>query len=305
MKKKFLFLILLLATFTFHQVHAQLVNRIKNAAERGVSRAIEKKVENEVEKMARRKLDKAFEGITGPDGGTPPGMDIDKILGAMSENVDVADSYSFLGFLTMEISGTDERGKSFSPTIMKSYLSASPEISGMEFEDKEQKKRSMAIMIFDLEKRASIILLDSEGEKSSIAYGYDYLALSEGASDEEWEGEDQTVVFKKTGNTKSIKGYTCEEFLMETEDGTAHTWVTTTPVKGSTNLWGESNPYFGNKVKYSNPELFRNMPKGNIFEVDYKSKTDKSSMLMSLVDIDENAAQTFSMKDYPNILKTK
>ncbi len=305
MRKKVLFLIMLLASFTFQQVHAQLVNRIKNAAERGVSRAIEKKVENEVEKMARKKLDKAFEGITGPDGETPPGMNIDKILGAMSEDVEVADSYSFLGFLTMEISGTDEKGKSFPPTFMKSYLSASPQISGMEFEDKEQKKKSMAIMIFDLEKSASIILLDSDGEKSRIAYGYDYLSLGEGVSDEEWEGEDQTVVFKKTGNTKSIKGYACEEYLMETEDGTAHTWVTTTPVKGSTNLWGESNPYLGNKIKYSNPELFRNMPKGNVFEVDYKSKKDKSSMLMSLVDIDENATKTFRMKDYPNIMKTK
>jgi hypothetical protein len=306
MKKPILFLFMLLAPFTFQTVHAQLVNRIKNAAERGVTRAIEKKVENEVEKMARKKLDKAFEGITGPDGETPPGIDIDKIIGAMSADVEVAESYSFSGFLTMEISGTDEKGKEFSPTNIKSYLSESQQITGMEFEDKDQKKKSMTIMIFDLDRNASIILLESEGEKSSIAYGYDYASLNDAELNQNWEeGETQSFAFKKTGSTKTIKGYNCEEYLMETEDGTAIYWITTTPLQGTTNLWSESNPYYGNKIKYSNPEIFKNMPKGNIFEVDYKSKTDNSTMLMTVVDIDEKAAKTFKMKDFPNIMKSK
>jgi hypothetical protein len=304
MKKIFLFLFMLLAIGS-QTVQAQLVNRIKNAAERGVSRAIEKKVENEVEKIARRKLDKAFEGIIGPEGETPPGVDIEKIIRSMSADVDMAESYSFSGFLTMEMSGTDEKGKAFNPATIKSLLSDSNLLTGMEFQDKEQKKTSQAVIIYDFEKNTSIILLDSEGEKSSIAYSYDYASLGDMDLEGNWDGETQAVTFKKTGNTKSIKGYTCEEFQMETEDGTANYWISSTPVQGNTSLWSESNPYWSKNTKYSNPEIFKNMPKGNIFEVDYKSKTDKSSMLMTVVEIDEKASQTFNMKDYPNIMKAK
>ncbi|MDV7397676.1 hypothetical protein RZS08_40120, partial [Arthrospira platensis SPKY1] len=111
---------------------------LKDAAERGVSRAVEKRVETEMEKLAQKQLEKIFKDVYGPSG--MPGVDINKVLEGISADVPVADSYDFTGYSVMEITGIDEKGKPVEPTIMRSFLSESAMVIGMEIENEETKK---------------------------------------------------------------------------------------------------------------------------------------------------------------------
>jgi hypothetical protein len=280
---------------------AQIMRRLKDAAERGVSRAVEKKVESEMEKLAQRQLEKVFRDVYGPTG--MPGVDLNKIMKGISMDVPVADSYEFTGFSVIEVTGIDAKGKPVDPAIMRSFLSENALVIGMEIENEESKKgENKTILIYDLEKNASIILLESKGEKSRMAYGIDLNTLEEGIEDMDSEvDENYEVSFRKTGNTRTILGYACDEFETEDGDGKATYWVTEHPIKGRSTFWGESNPYLNARMQNQKNVNFKELPKGNMMELFYSSKKDNSNMTMKVIELNDDFHQNFIMADYPNV----
>lgn len=299
MKKLIILFCLIFVTLPF-QAHSQLMKKLKQAAERGVNNAIEKKVESETEKLAQRQLEKVFTGIYGPEG--LPGMDMGKILEGISADVPVADSYHFSGYSIMEFSGKDEKGKIQEPTKIKSFFSVEQSSIGMEIENKDKKpNESDPIIIYDLERKASIILFENEGQKTRMAYGLDLNKMAEGVELEESEIEsDELPTFRKTGNTKTILGHLCEEYEAEDEEGKASYWFTEKPIQSRSIFWGESNPFLSAKMKNQSLESFKNMPQGNLMEMHYTSNKDKSEILMTILEINENYPQTFEMAEFQN-----
>ncbi|MBW3469412.1 DUF4412 domain-containing protein [Arthrospiribacter ruber] len=293
-----LLLAIFLATPFFAE--AQIMNRLRNAAERGVSRAVEKTVENEAEKLAQRQLQKAFAGLYGEDG--MPGVDWDKLLSGISSDVEVADQYVFTGYTLLEITGKDGKGKEIEPMNMTAFLSEDVQVMGMEVDmdqGKKKKEEGKAIMIYDFSRNASIILMESEGEKQRMAYGIDLVKMAEAVEVEDVEEEDFQL--KKTGNTKTISGYSCEEYVYDSEEGTGSYWITKQAIQGKNTFWGSENPLLTSKMKNSNSAHFKDLPQGNLLEMNYVSKLDKSVMDMKVIEINDNKKQVFNMNDYPSI----
>ncbi|MFC0261664.1 DUF4412 domain-containing protein [Fontibacter flavus] len=299
MKKLIILLSLIFINLPF-QAHSQLMRKLKQAAERGVSNAIEKKVESETEKIAQRQLEKVFTGIYGPEG--LPGMDMGKILEGISADVPVADAYHFTGFSIMEFTGKDEKGKIQEPTNIKTFFSDNQSTLGMEIENKDKKSNeSDPIIIYDLERNASIILFENEGKKTRMAYGLDLNKIAEGVELDDAESEDDELPkFRKTNNTKTILGYLCEEYEVEDEEGKASYWFTEKPIQSRSLFWGASNPFLSAKMKNQPMESFKNMPQGNLMEMHYTSLKDKSEILMTILAINENHPQTLEMAEYQN-----
>jgi hypothetical protein len=306
MKKTFQFLTAIVFLLTSATVNAQFINRIKNAAERGVSRAIEKKVESEMEKMARRKLDKMFKDVYGTDNpDSLPGVDIEKMMASIYNDIEVDESYAFEGFAILEITGSDEKGKQNEPMHLTSYYSQDPKITAMKFTDPEKKEDGTYVLIYDFNRNVGITLLENEGEKMRMTFEYDYAAMSlndpmDGAANDQ---ADQ-VTFKKTGNSKTISGHECEEYLIETEENITHYWVTKTSITGQTPFWSQNNPFLNARMKDQNPDLFNNLPTGNMMEAHVASKVDKSKVDMLTIELQENKKQVFLMSDYPSISKS-
>lgn len=284
--------------------HAQFAKQLQKAAERGVSRAIERKVEIEVEKLAMRQLNKMFKDLYGTeDIETIPGMDMGKIMQSIQNDIEVDESYDFTGYSIFELTGLDEKGKAIEPVILKSYLSEDSNITGMEFSEKTKKTDEVYVMILDFNRNISITLFENDGQKMRMAFGYDYAAMSEGVelegSDE--SGEDQNVSFNKTGNSKNIMGYDCEEYLVETDENITRFWVTKAPISGQASFWGQNNPFLTARMKDHNPDLFQNLPTGNMMEAFMESKKDKSIMEMKVTDLKENQPKSFLMAEYPGM----
>jgi hypothetical protein len=133
-----------------------------------------------------------------------------------------------------------------------------------------------------------------------MAFGYNYAAMSQDGEIMD-QGEAEDVTFKKTGNTKEISGHECEEYLIETEENITNYWVTKTPITGHTPFWSQNNPFLTARLKEQNPDLFNNLPSGNMMEAHVVSKLDKSTTNMTTVELHENSSQTFLMADYPSI----
>jgi hypothetical protein len=115
----------------------------------------------------------------------------------------------------MEFQTKDEKGKSGDPMNIKSYLSNSTEYTWMELVE-PKKPEAVTYMIFDAENKASMLLMESEGTKHSFAYKLNFDAIVE---ESESSMEESEIVVKKTGNSRSILGYECDEYSVKSDDG--------------------------------------------------------------------------------------
>lgn len=303
---KILTKIAFLFTFIFFasiQAEAQFIKKLKQAASQGMENAVERKVEQEAEKMMTRQLEKQLAGLFGESGSSSPiNFNMEELMAGLGENVPTEDSYAFTGFLVMELQTKDEKGKSGDPMNMRSYLSNSSEYTGMELVDPKNPK-AVTNMIFDTKNKASILLMDNEGTKNSFAYKLDFDAVADESIEESDSSmEESDIVVKKTGNTKSILGYECDEYSVKTEDGAGTYWITDKLIEGTNSFWSSNSPFSSSKMQEKYADHFANMPKGNFMEMDFKS-TDGSEVQMKVIDIQPSATQTFQMSDYPNMMQ--
>lgn len=300
-------LVILIVGFPFLS-ESQILNKIRRAAQQGIGNAVEKRVEKEVENATQKQLEKAFSNLYGPDYGNASGnYDLGQIMKGVNMNVPTEDFYDFTGHAEMEITGTDEKRKPIDPVKMKTLLNNSDQYTGMEFtaEDKEQNgDLEKTIMIFDMKNNASIILIENESEKSRMAYGLNWQALYEGGEyNDTLQLNEEDFTFEKTGNTKTIAGHLCEEYLGETEEYKGAYWITQEPIQGINTFWSKNSNFLNQRMKNKKGGYFDSMPDGNILEINHQSKTDQSSMHMVMVNIDESNATSFVMADYPNMME--
>lgn len=306
---RFVFTVLVFLAFSPNG-QAQFVNRLKNAAERGISRAIEKKVESEMEKVARRQLDKMFKNVYGIDPSDSANNErINQIMQSVYSDVEVAESYNFDGFSTIHFSGIDENGKDIEPFQLTSYLSSDPKITAMEFKGEETKKSEEGkfTLIYDFNLNVAVTLMVNEGQQMRMAYGYDAEMLSAPVEtpNEAGAATNESVKFEKTGNTKTILGLQCDEYLIETDENTTLYWVTQSPVNSIPSFWAQNNPFMTARMKASNPTILGQLPSGNMMEAHVTSKKDKSKFDMQVIDIQPDKAQSFIMAEYPSIATMK
>jgi hypothetical protein len=296
------FFILLFSISNFTE--AQFINKIKKAASRGAEKAIEKKVEEEANKMVQKQLEKQLEGMFGESGDSsnPVTLDMNKILEGLGEEVETADQYDFFGHAVMEITSTDKKGKEQDPTLLKTYLAKTSDYTGMEIVD-PKKPESVMVMVFDIPNKASILLMDNDGEKTSFAYKLDINELAEDAMENAADPmEDPELVIEKTGNTKEILGYQCDEYRVKSKDGQGTYWMTEEPIGGYTSFWGTNSPFATGKTQSKYAEQFKDLPQGNFMEMDFTSSDDGTNTKLKIIEINDSESKSFVLKDFPNMM---
>lgn len=293
--------LLLLFTLSF-KAEAQFIKKIQKAAERGAQKAIEKKAEEEMEKMIQKQLEKQLEGVFSNDSeSNPVSLDMESILAGIGEDVPVADEYHFLGFMVLQLEATEKNGKKDDPVLIKSLIGAESSFTGMEINDPKNPDVTTT-MIMDTEHEASVMFMDNKGEKSSFAYKLNMDGIDAMVEEnfEESLAEDD-ITLEKTGNTKSILGYECEEFHVKNEDGEGYYWVTTEPIDGVNSFWSMNSPFVKDKAQQRYREHFKNLPQGNFMEMTYTS-TDGSVVDMKVIEIEPNSPKTYTSSEYPNLM---
>ncbi|MEB2785939.1 DUF4412 domain-containing protein [Algoriphagus persicinus] len=296
------FIILLFLTSLSFSTQAQFIKKIQKAANRGVERAIQQKVEREATKMTEKQLEKLFSDMYGDseDSTSLGGIDMSKVLAGMGEPVDTEEEYDFLGYIVLEMTSTNEKGKTAEPVLFKSFLTESTNYAGMELIDPKN-PTALTTMVFDGKNQASILFLENKGQKSSLAYKLDMDEMME--DQVEANTDTNEVTLEKTGKTKDILGYPCEEYHVKSEDGEGYYWITDEPIGGYASLWSSQSPMMTSKTQERYAQYFKNMPQGNFMELNYTSK-DSGTVEMRVTEIAESAPKSLSMAEYPGIMNS-
>ena len=226
---------------------AQLLKKIQNAAANAATNAAGNKANEKAEKAGNN----ALEGM----------------MGGMMEPANTESEYSFSGFMVMEVTSADKKGKSEDPVRINYLLSKEPAFMGMNFQD-PKKPENTTTTIMDTKNQAMVMLMSSDGQKSSFAIKMDYEKM-QGMVDEEVEEQLENPDYKltKTGNTKEILGYSCEEWLVVSEDGEGRYWITEKPIDGLSIFSPQSNPMVSNKTMERYTSMFSNAPKGSFMQM--------------------------------------
>ncbi len=283
----------------------QLIKKLKKAASRGVEGALEDKVEEEVNKYVQKQLEKQLEGLYSEDGeSTPVSLDMSMIMAGIGEDVDTQDSYAFNGHSRFEVLSTDKNGKADDPLEIVSFLTTDPNYTAMQVEDIDGEQNNV-VMIFDLANKANILLMENDGQKSSFAYGLDLEATMDEATEASMEEiEMKNFNIQKTGNTKDIMGFACEEYEVSTEDGSGTYWMTVETIEGFAAFWGKNSPFVTTQTRQTYAEQFSQLPDGNFMEMDFTSN-DGSNVKMKVLEIELDSEHEFVMSEYPNLLASQ
>jgi len=203
----------------------------------------------------------------------------------IEEDAKFEPEYLFTSWFQMQVTTYKKNGKVDDQQVYDTYVNDKTLDYGMEFLDKDTR----STILFDSSAFAMIILSDDDGEKAGFATKMSPDML-EGAM-EEADDPDEFQPYK-TGKTREILGYTCDEYLFEREDDEVRMWA-------SEELGDEmrrdmlNNPNaFGTSFQYAWAV------KGMILEYELIHTDDGQKLLMQVTDLDLNRKHSISTRDY-------
>ncbi len=213
----------------------------------------------------------------------------------LTGNVAYEADYNFDAYIQMEITNYKKNGNLDNQVLYDNYLDKEAADYAMVFKD----GKDQSTIIFDTKNSAMLILADSDGEKTGFATTIDPAAMAELAEDYEDEGEVENADLSdyssykpvKTGKTKQILGYSCDEYLMEDEESEVHMWVSEKLGKEMRKEWMKNQQTFGAMFTYAYAL------NGMVLEYDLMEK-DGEKTIMLVTKIDMNHSHSVSTNGY-------
>lgn len=262
----------------------QSMDRGLDAIENAIFNRSKKKIKEKGNEKIEEKLNEAVSNRTDSAGGNPyPGL--------FGGSANVKEQYSFNSRTDIRTIITDKKGKK-EEMKYRMYFSGTDPWFGMEMLEMTQKGVDKMFMIFDMESNQLVSLSESNGQKMGFAMGFDPSAYNEV---DETDATDSDVSFRKTGRTKTILGYLCDEYVTESEDGSGSMWVT----KEESLHIGFAMAAMGSMAgkEKNNQNLPKDYPKGALLEMDYLQK-DGSKMFWTTEDIKLKISHSISTAGY-------
>lgn len=259
MKKVLFPLLILIFSISVCDLHAQSLRRVIQKTVVDPSRKANDIAQDKAEEEAERQATKAImEGF------------------GITENAKFDDEYKFDAWFRMQITNFKKNGKVDDQVVYDSYVNKAGQDYGMQYLDDD----SRATILFDADLYAMIILSDDDGDKTGFATKFDPSMLEE---EEVEDAEYSDLKPYKTGKTKKILGYTCDEYLIDGEDSEVRMWISEKLGKEISKEMLNNPNAFGAAFQYSRTV------EGMVLEYDliYKDDGEKTEMLVTDLDLDK------------------
>jgi hypothetical protein len=298
MKRNLLFCFIFSLTLIAAPVSGQ--SFLERMAQKAAKKA-EEKAQKEAENKAEEQIEKALESGEEDEENQKQGNSLSKLMGQMGmggEPVPIKDAYQFASSITMNLKSYDKNGKLESDGDIVTYMNPGSQSFAYEFISGEidgvSNANQKGLIIMDMENKASIILSDDDGSKSGIVYGMGNMMNMEDLNDEAETEEmpDHPAMhpnLKKTGKTKTIQGYKCEEYAYKDEQTESSFWVTK-------DIDWNSKEMMTNVFKSS--MYASGMPWGFMMESESMDKESGQKTIYQVTDINKDASTSFRMSDY-------
>lgn len=217
-----------------------------------------------------------------------------KNLGIGGEPIPIADSYSFSQAIEMYLETFDASGKKISEGEFITLLNNDMKSMAYQATSGDMAEKSKGVFIVDAVNKATIVLNEENGKKTGLVFGLDSLS-TEGKAGTDFSEVEETPEFytahpnvKKTGRTKTIAGYKCEEYIITGNDSKAEVWITR-------NLKLNTYDFFSTLFKVET--AVTGIGWGYLMESTQTENTGEKSF-MQVTKIHQNANIGFTMSDY-------
>lgn len=244
--------------FTVQVTNAQFLKRIQNKIENKVEEKVEQKATDEAEKAADDVLNKILSKKDNAEKGQNAGS-----------------LYTFNQSITLEVEakGNDKAQLDFL------FDSKNLEVVCMKLADENSEENGQVYTV--LTPTSSVIYMDMPGMKMKKEVNNDQIDQMD-YSDKIPQKSDLV----KTGNTKTILGYTCYEYVYENDGGKMQAWVTDNlPIKG------KFMPILG--MKQNGPF------DGFVMELQFDTQSESGSI--KVIKVDTNANLKIDTNTYKSI----
>jgi hypothetical protein len=217
---------------------------------------------------------------------------LQKMMGSTNASADVAESYSFTNSVLIHVRTYGDKNKD-AEMDLKMLFPDEESYYGMELIELSgnKGKTPQALIIFDYLNYKMISLMEDGGQKIGFAMDLNMDQIQEWQDAEENE-QLQDLSFSKTGKTKKILGYTCEQYIMEGTSGKGEYWVSDNP---SLKI-GIALNSMANSSKNKNLKMPDNYPDGAILEMSFDDENG-NGMTWLAKSIDQNK-QTIKTANY-------
>jgi hypothetical protein len=213
------------------------------------------------------------------------------------DKTNVLPEYTFEHNTLMEIESFDKKGKSNGKNNMRMLFQAEGEYFGGEImvSDKSgEGKNSTGFSIFDWKNNQMIMLMDGEGMKMGMVMSMD---ATQSYIEEKAEANEKDVKYKKTGRTKTILGYLCEEYIIEDDESTSELWMTNEVDLNMAQAMG----YMGQNQKgkkSSKTSYPKDAPQGFMMEMTSVTKKNNEKTTMKVTEVNKNKPTTVQTSGY-------
>ena len=286
-----------------------LMKGIKNKAQEKIEQRVEQRANEKIDNEIDKQLDKAEEAIFTEDEKNESGMvsnrknnnderlmSMMKQMGVGGEPVPIEDSYTLDNLVQMHIESFDESGKKTSEGEFITHLGSNSKSMAYELISGDVAEPGMGFIIVDAVNKATIMLSEEDGKKTGLVYGLG--TFFESVQDESLEDLDLSETpetylanpnVSKTGRTKTIAGFKCEEYKYTDENSVSNYWITQ-DIKMNT------KDFFSTLFKTS---LYTHgMAWGYMMEATTVNNTNGEKSNMTVTRVDKNSNRKISMSDY-------
>ncbi len=305
---KFLVYLLSFALFGVNISNAQIVDRTENRAKQKANQRVDQKIDKGLDKgldaieglFGKKKKDKESEtadpemvseteGNVENDAAQSAAMG--KIFGG--SNVDVQDSYTFDHNILMNIQTFDKKGNPGEPQKMTMYFSDETTHFGMNME----MEGANNFIVYDMETYEMISLIDNGGQKMGITMK---LNPDKFVNNDESDKDHSNISFEKTGRTKTISGYTCEEYKLNDPDGDPNSSTTFWMTNDIDANWIEmmSTIASTNKKMQKDFVLPEDYPKGSMIQIVNASNKNDEKTVTTVEKINKNSHEVINTSGY-------
>ena len=275
MKKIVLLLSIIVLAIPFGEIQGQNLRSLMR------KKIIEKALEEDAEKDSIKAVEEGREPEKSPNR-TMNDVYLDAM--GLKGNVEYESSYDYDAYIQMEVTSIEDGEKQEDGIAYDSYFNKGSKNYALVGNDNGDK----SIFLFDSDNNSMLILTDADGEKSGFAMYVDEETFEDSEGSDEVTNYDQY----KTGRTKNILGYTCEEYLMEDEASEVHMWVSEKLGKEVRKEMLMNQRAFGTSFHHAS-DL-----DGMVMEYETLDKEDEERVVMQVTEVDMDHSHSISTYGY-------
>lgn len=251
MKTRSIFLLLVLVMMLPAKSNAQgwiLRRAIDRKIEHKVDSAVDKSEKDEAKKKQQADQNQTDKTTTTEKKGTK-----DTGRGLFGGKIDIKyeDEYKFTGRIYMQMETYDK--KDVTKADMYTYFNTTSMSAGIDMipvDVKEENKSYPTTFIFDGENRSFLMLIENKDSKTGIISSLPTDSAMAAQTKSQKGPDPAKATITKTGNSKVIAGYKCDEYkVVDAEkDGFSNVWMTKdVKIKADKKYWGKAGvpTYYG------------------------------------------------------------